>query len=166
MVFKSKFSKNKKSPTNLKNGKIKFSWKGLKKEPTSPKTSSPCKKRWRPATAIMIKKKRFSLLSFLWLIKTINKSSSNRNPTKKDKKSNTIWFGLFFLNERNRTETKHPTQKHVAKISKGIHHGQTSPSFSKLPSSVYQVHKSVQIYFFMSVIKKNESYYEAIRIKK
>ena len=38
------------------------------------------------------------------------------------------------------------------------------PLFLKLPSSVYQVHKSVQIYFFMCVIKKNESYYESIRI--
>jgi hypothetical protein len=45
VLFNSRFSKNKKRPTNLKNGKIKFSWKGLKNSPPIPKTSSPCKKR-------------------------------------------------------------------------------------------------------------------------
>ena len=36
-LFNSRFSKNKKRPTNLKNGKIKFSWKGLKNSPQSQK---------------------------------------------------------------------------------------------------------------------------------
>jgi hypothetical protein len=80
---------------------VKSPTKGFLKEAIRPKASIPCKNRWMPATAKIIKKKTFSFLSFWLLIQTKKTSKSRANPTKKDERVNTIRS-----TKRNETQQK------------------------------------------------------------